>query len=343
MGGDFEQWISIWKIKVPLKWKTFLWKALGGTFPVTTNLHLRRVDVDLACPKCGLSHESVMHALVGCEFSQRVWNVSNLPIPSIVGISFDMWFSSVLHDLSEGEVGAVVAVLYHLWKARNSAVWEGFLPQPAKVTTSAFAALHAWKEVHGGHHSGSDSGSSSSLGAPALPSFHTAPEHSQTGVPRCFFDARFCPSSLKASFGAVLVSATGSFIAACAGPIPSCFSPLMAEAVASKEALSWLRDRGIPSVAVYTNCSQLRAYFSSNSAVLSHAGYAIEGSRLLLASFMSSVVGLVPRSANVIAHTLAASAFLQCKRIFSDQISSERVNQSSSKNELNDIIILRNN
>ncbi|XP_031101746.1 uncharacterized protein LOC116005640 [Ipomoea triloba] len=320
MDDNFGERISMWKIKVPPKWKTFLWRALDDTLPVTTNLHLRRVDVELAYPKCGLSHENIMHALVSCEYSQHVWSATNLPIPSIVGVSFNMWFSSILYDLPEGVVGAVVAVLYFLWRARNSTVWEGFLPLPAKVVSAAFAALHAWREIHGGQPSVTSPVLSSTSAVPTLPTSHATLQHTQVETPRCYFDARFCSSSLKASFGAVLLSATGSFIAACAGPISSCFSPLMAEAVASKEALSWLRDRGVSNVAVFTDCSQLRSYLASASPVLSLAGFAIQTSRLLLSSFNSCVVSLVPISANVIAHTLAASAFSQITTLYWDSV-----------------------
>ncbi|XP_019179265.1 PREDICTED: uncharacterized protein LOC109174486 [Ipomoea nil] len=64
-----------------------------------------------------------------------------------------------------------------------------------------------------------------------------------SGRPKCFFDAGFRPASGSASYAAVLLAHDGSFLAACSGLLADCFSPLMAEALACKEVLSWLKDR----------------------------------------------------------------------------------------------------
>nr|GMD83086.1 uncharacterized protein LOC109158686 [Ipomoea batatas] len=50
--------------------------------------------------------------------------------------------------LMEEDVLNVVAVLYHVWRARNRAVWEGSLPCPRGVWRAAQAATAAWRHVH---------------------------------------------------------------------------------------------------------------------------------------------------------------------------------------------------
>ncbi|XP_031121154.1 uncharacterized protein LOC116024402 [Ipomoea triloba] len=102
------------------------------------------------------------------------------------------------YSASEDHIRVIVAALYHLWKARNTAVWDAYLLRPAKVLSTAVVALHAWKEVHDKH----QPTAGNTLPPPA--------DQTQTMVPKCYFDAGFCSATHKASFGAVLISPAGS-------------------------------------------------------------------------------------------------------------------------------------
>ncbi|XP_031127607.1 uncharacterized protein LOC116029703 [Ipomoea triloba] len=225
--NTFDNWNLMWKLKVPPKWKMFLWGALTNVLPVTMNLLLKKVEVDPTCPMCGLIHEDTMHALVLCDYVQLVWNESHLSTPTLVDTTFNLWFVNVLTAMSEEDVCLAVAVLYHLWRARNNAVWDGFLPAPRRVMVSAASTLHAWRAANYGQllplHQ-TETGSTPTTG-----------QHGQQPtlmLPRCLFDAGYHLGMLKASFGAVLLVEDGGFLAACAGPLPDCFSPFMAEAAA---------------------------------------------------------------------------------------------------------------
>ncbi|XP_031116501.1 uncharacterized protein LOC116020159 [Ipomoea triloba] len=279
MEGDFDDWTALWKLKVPPKWKTFLWRALSDTLPVTTSLLIRRVDVDPACPKCAS------------------------------GGSFSVWLSSLFMNFSEGDIRLAVAALYYTWRARNSAVWDGLLPLPRRVTQSAKVALQAWTAVHHNH-----------AATAVHTSAHADPEQHQITTPKCFFDASFMPNTLRSSFGAVLLSPNGVFMAACAGPLPDCLSPLMAEVEACKMALTWLSEKGLESVALLTDCSQLRSQLSQDCPNRSYTGLTIQTCKALRASFHSCVVTLVPRLNNVIAHTLAKSVVSQTSILYWDSV-----------------------
>ncbi|XP_019168831.1 PREDICTED: uncharacterized protein LOC109164736 [Ipomoea nil] len=53
--GSFEKWTKMWGMKIPPKWKTFLWRAVCDILPTTNNLIIKRVEVDPTCqigPKC---------------------------------------------------------------------------------------------------------------------------------------------------------------------------------------------------------------------------------------------------------------------------------------------------
>ncbi|XP_031112161.1 uncharacterized protein LOC116016138 [Ipomoea triloba] len=318
--GDFDKWSHLWKIKSPAKWKTFLWKALSNVLPTTTNLILKRVEVDPACLMCGLEHESIMHSLILCDFSRLVWHESSLHVNSVNGNDFPMWFSNALCVLTDEQILVAVVVLYYVWRARNSAVWEGCLPWPKAVWRSALAAVTAWRQTHlAAPHSPSTPVLLNAAPLPAAAA-HTLP-HANGLPPKCYFDASFNSAARKATVGAILVSSDGGFLAAFNGHLPACFSPLMAESLACKEVLSWLKDRGLASVDVYTDCYNLKQLLCSNNVDLySYVAFSINATRALMSSFTHCSVSYVPRSSNLGAHTLAASAFLQVESLYWDSI-----------------------
>ncbi|XP_031092290.1 uncharacterized protein LOC115996984 [Ipomoea triloba] len=259
----FDRWNLMWKIKVPPKWKIFLRRALNDILPVTTTLALKRVEVDLSCPKCGLTHEDVMHALLLCDYSQLVWNEFTLPLSSISGDTFTQWFSNVLISLTEEDVGLVVAALYFIWRARNTALWDHNLPTPRKVLLQASKALNDWRGVH----CRATATAAPPQHIPMQPAVQLAVSDgtgaAALNLQQCYFDAGYQPDSAKATFGAVLFSQEGEFVSACAGALPDCFNPFMAEANACKRVLLWLQNMGITSVQLLTDCIQLRSVLTT--------------------------------------------------------------------------------
>ncbi|XP_031111930.1 uncharacterized protein LOC116015905 [Ipomoea triloba] len=264
--GIYDKWLHLWKIKCPAKWKIFIWRALSNILPTTTNLIIKRVEIDPTCPLCGVLNGNVMHSLLLCDFS------------------------------SLEDVVTVVATLYHIWKARNRAVWEASIPRPRTVWRTAQASAAAWRHAH------------------------PVSAHQQTPQPTaipggfgadcyCFVDAAYLHHTKTGAFGAVLLAHDGVFMAAFNGRFPPCFSPFMAESLACKETLSWLKDRGLTSVHIYTDCSTLKNLLSTPTVnLLSYVGFSIDASRAIMSSFAHCSVSFIPRTANRGAHVLATLA-----------------------------------
>ncbi|XP_019184796.1 PREDICTED: uncharacterized protein LOC109179755 [Ipomoea nil] len=153
--------------------------------------------------------------------------------------SFAEWLAGAMSILTEEQTQLLVGVLYNIWRSRNSAVWEGAMTRPQAVVKGAATLLNAYGAVHGraareGIRTQSE---------PVLPGNHM----------RCYMDAGFQQETEEATYGIVLLDPGGSFVAAKNGRSPICFSPLMAEAVAFKEALSWLLERSINSAELLTD------------------------------------------------------------------------------------------
>ncbi|XP_019160884.1 PREDICTED: uncharacterized protein LOC109157432 [Ipomoea nil] len=269
---------------------------------------------------CSVAHEDTMHALVSCVFASSIWHESHLPIPNIVTNNFHSWFDEVMNILDTNGIMFTAAILYYIWKARNGAVWDAYLPTTRKLIAAATNALHAWRLIH---HAGNQRPAAQlpSTTGEALP-LHGHPSYVvPTAVRVCHFDAAYYPTTHRTSVGAVLRDENGGYVTAFNATLPDYFSPLMVEAYACKEVLSWLRGRGERFVHLYTDCLTLKHYLSSTTGpVRSYVGYAIDSCKSIITSFEYCFISSVPRSGNLIAHTLASSAFDQSTAMYWDVI-----------------------
>ncbi|XP_019162200.1 PREDICTED: uncharacterized protein LOC109158758 [Ipomoea nil] len=272
--GSFEKWTKMWGMKIPPKWKTFLWRAVCDILPTTNNLIIKRVE--------------------------------GLPITNIVVNSFPEWLTIVLTMFTEDQSAAVVALLYCLWRCRNSAVWDGTLPRPTTAWRQATAALHSYRQVM--------------CRGTAAPTTTTA-DGDIDSTPRCYVDAGYREDTGEATYGIVLLSPGGTFIAAKNGRLSNCLSPFIAEALACKEALSWLLEKNITTVTIQTDCLQLRNAIRQNTTIImSYIGVVVDQCRTLASYFNYVLFNHVSRQINAHAHTLASLAFIQDQAMYWDSI-----------------------
>ncbi|XP_019198077.1 PREDICTED: uncharacterized protein LOC109191858 [Ipomoea nil] len=247
------------------------------------------------------------------------------------------------YSVKSGYRTIVVALLYYIWRARNGAVWDATLPRPRKIIAMASSAVNAWKVAHPGLRPPATSAASNSRTAPVVDT-HTAtavplattntiavPTTPQLPMPnmvhqatqnmrdQCYFDAAYDPQINKAAMGAIILNWQGHYVSAMTAPMIDCFSPLMAEAFACKEVLSWLRSREIKSIELFTDCLVLQQYLSSMThSSRSYLGYAIDSCRTSILSFDYCLLHYVPRLDNYLAHTLASTAITQSTSMYSD-------------------------
>ncbi|XP_019199082.1 PREDICTED: uncharacterized protein LOC109192835 [Ipomoea nil] len=244
-----DKWNALWRLKIPPKWKMFLWRAMNNILPTIKNLFIKRVEIDPTCAMCGLMHEDIMHSLVLCDYAKAIWSQSNLPIPQIVTNVFYEWFGTLLDVLDSDVILFAAAILYNIWRARNEAVWNAYLPMPKKVLATALAVMKAWQRLHATvdqlnavhQHPTVPPQVVLPASSAVLLQQQPPPQHAEDHLPqprRCPIDAGYHPSSMTATAGAVLFTHTGDYVSAFSAPPQSCFSPLMAEAMACKELLS---------------------------------------------------------------------------------------------------------
>ena len=64
---NWKLWSGLWRLKVPNKIKTFVWRACIESFPTLVNLARRKVVLSNSCISCNREPEIVIHSLWGCE------------------------------------------------------------------------------------------------------------------------------------------------------------------------------------------------------------------------------------------------------------------------------------
>jgi hypothetical protein len=83
----------IWKLKLPLKIKVFLWYLYKGVILTKDNLARRRWQADRKCCFCS-SDETIQHLFFDCHFAKFVWQT--------IQVSFNLIPPTSIHDLFTG-------------------------------------------------------------------------------------------------------------------------------------------------------------------------------------------------------------------------------------------------
>ena len=70
---DKRLWNKLWRLRIPLKVRNFLWRAYSDVLPTWANIAWRRLPIDPSCAICGQAEESVCHALWECSLATNIW------------------------------------------------------------------------------------------------------------------------------------------------------------------------------------------------------------------------------------------------------------------------------
>ncbi|KAH9763510.1 reverse transcriptase domain-containing protein [Citrus sinensis] len=271
-------WRKLWLLPIPAKVKNFLWRALTNVLPTADNLLQRRVEVQASCPICHTSSETVFHVLVTYPFAKACW------ISSVLGFN--------------GSCVSFVHWLEDLFSCRNiDDLWNDVNGRVQNVVNSAGQNLFLWQQARK---------------SVFVPSSLDSAAHGfvrwlkpSIGWVKCNVDAAIDNSRGLISFGAVIHSAGGDFIAAKSDILPGSFEAREAEAFGVKEALSWLKEFAFHFVIL--EMDSLQVFNALNDKVVYPNGFGsiIVDCRALAQSLGEVAFSFVLRSANSAAHTVA--------------------------------------
>ena len=121
-----------WRIKIPLRIKTFMWLVLRKSILTRDVLLTRGGECAKSCLFCG-QDESIDHLFVHCPLASHVWNVVS------VATGLRCQFVDVQHCLNDWLNGfgkkqrkkiavGVAVIFWGLWKTRNLTCFENKWP-----------------------------------------------------------------------------------------------------------------------------------------------------------------------------------------------------------------------
>ena len=141
----------IWKLKAPPRSLVFGWLALKNRISTMDNLRRKGLVLVNACPLCLQDEESVEHLLLKCSFTHRVWTTvldsfgCRWVLPNSLLALFEAWINPpVAPRGKEMWNWSFVAVIWTVWKERNSRCFEGIASSANSVSDKTNLSVAFW-------------------------------------------------------------------------------------------------------------------------------------------------------------------------------------------------------
>ncbi|RID49687.1 hypothetical protein BRARA_H00468 [Brassica rapa] len=280
-------WIkNVWSVKTAPKIQIFLWNILQDALPLGMALQRRGIMTHpVTCARCR-EPETADHLFLHCRFAKRVW--SNVPTtyppspppvcfpPTGVAINIFFW------------------VCWCIWTARNLIIFENRTLDPNDIIFNALRLAREWQEAQPIKHIETRNLSNRSI-------------HTSTGLTTLYTDAAWRAQDKTAGCGWIIytphsedarkVATTEMFVA----------TPLMAEALAVREALLQVKAEHLSNICCKSDNQVLIKALNSNQHPVELYGINLDIEKLA-SSFSSIVFSYVPRNLNFAADALAKSA-----------------------------------
>ena len=117
----------IWKLKLPLKIKVFMWYLYKGVILTKDNLARRQWQGDTKCCFCS-SEESIQHLLFDCHYAKFMWRIVqvlfNLNPPNSIHNLFISWLEGLNRKIKSKILVGASAICWVLWLTCNDIVFD---------------------------------------------------------------------------------------------------------------------------------------------------------------------------------------------------------------------------
>ncbi|XP_031091127.1 uncharacterized protein LOC115996126 [Ipomoea triloba] len=297
-------WANLWKLKVHPKVKSFMWQACSSCLPTTDLLRIKKVNCIADCPLCHQADESIFHLFAQCPFALQCWHLSSIQI-SYSGVpSIGEWLTNNMKQFDKHSCCLMLTICWYIWFARNDMVWNNINHSPSSIVARAKTHLSEWSYMHARDEFAPLQHSTSIIKWKNPP----------PGRLKLNVDAAVNKTRGHMGFGWILRDDQGSFVAAVSTPWYGLFSVKEAEAIAVREALSWLKANNISHCDVEIDALQITQRLSS-PLFYSHFDLILLDVKDLLSSIHDVSISHVKRSANRIAHLLARESLSMSERM----------------------------
>ncbi|XP_023634308.1 uncharacterized protein LOC111829455 [Capsella rubella] len=297
---------KIWKVRCPRKIQHFMWQLLSGCISVAANLRRRGINIDPSCSRCGSPLETVNHAIFECPPARQSWALANIS----TGPNFfptESVYANMAYllepDIQNSGDGSFPWILWYIWKARNTKVFENMDDCPADVIKLAKDEATTWQraQLEGlGQGTGNGVGGLRNLG-------ETRVLNIDVDGTCCFVDGSWKNTDPYAGLGWYCPQTQDVPTTMGAQTIRRSMSPLHAEVEALVWAMRCMIGHNFTEVKFYTDCSDLVKMVSSPCEWPVFSAY-LADIQVDREEFESFSLSLISRNANVKADSLARRA-----------------------------------
>ncbi|CAN1833195.1 Putative ribonuclease H protein At1g65750 [Linum perenne] len=219
------KWKWLWNLRIPPKFKFFIWRASNNALATARNLWRRKCSDSPVCQVCNHDEENIIHCLFECPHAAQVWRrmIPNTRLPEDWKIIIT-WIFENKNNNEPDHLNTIIAGMWCIWKARNEMIFSNTTPSLHSTTMWAGKLMNEWKMVTLTERSETDSlrqVSNPILSPPPRDNFHQ----------QIFCDGSFTNDSVEAGYGVVVINSHGQVIGGKAGSL-SCSSSIVAEAKA---------------------------------------------------------------------------------------------------------------
>lgn len=124
-------WIAFWKLKLPARIKIFIRKLLNQILTVRSFLKQRITCIDVSCPFCHQSEETIEHLFWHCHATYKIWdgikewwNINFHSISDQYSMVSLLTIREIKQIFRTPWMIVVGLVWWHTWKARNAVIFQ---------------------------------------------------------------------------------------------------------------------------------------------------------------------------------------------------------------------------
>ncbi|XP_056864399.1 uncharacterized protein LOC130511429 [Raphanus sativus] len=297
---DFNWRKFVWREETSPKLKLFLWKLCRGALPLGVNLQHRGIETNGNCPHC-LEPETELHLFFLCPFAKQVWEAAPFTTPpdfaTITTLHDAFLIMSTLLCVPPTGISSSLTswLLWSIWTSRNTLVFDCRSQSAKAVMEKTVPAAREWilaqSEFKPTRHQ-----------SILLPEATLPPPNTFV----CNTDGAWMASQ-RAGLGWVIANQEQSYISEGSQAVFHVSSPLMAEALAMREALQEAKRNSIHNVWCKTDSQELARAINSKSYSVELFGVLMD-IEFLSTAFAFFSVSFVSRENNSAADSLAKFA-----------------------------------
>jgi hypothetical protein len=142
----------LWKSKIPLKIKIWLWLIWHNAIASKDNLLRRNWSGDASCQFCS-QNESISHMFFTCVAAKYVWST----VAKAVGATdrpgsftqFFWWFPNLVPASRNVQIAGLAAICWAIWKLRNRACFDKkLIKSPSELISLSVVFMQHWAGLH---------------------------------------------------------------------------------------------------------------------------------------------------------------------------------------------------